>query len=79
MHEIKLATGYILVIVGFVAVIAANLTAIGVGLYDWAFNTTLAIAAWHAFVIWVQMLVFGVGAMIVGAILGEGKLTRRKS
>jgi hypothetical protein len=78
MREIKLLTGYLLVIVGFIAVIAANLTAIGVGLYDWAFNTTLALAAWHGFVIWLQMIGFGIGSIVIGAILGEGNYTIRR-
>lgn len=78
MREFKLLVGYILVIIGFLAIIAANLTALGVGLYDWAFNTTLALAAWGAFVLWLKMMGGGIAAVIVGAILGEGNLTYNK-
>ena len=78
MRDLKLMIGYILVIIGFLAIIAANLTALGVGLYDWAFNTTLALAAWGAFVLWLKMMGGGIAAVIVGAILGEGNLTYNK-
>lgn len=78
MREFKLLVGYILVIIGFVSMIAANLTAIGIGLYDWAFNTTLALAAWGAFVLWLKMMGGGILAIVIGAILGEGNLTYKK-
>jgi hypothetical protein len=78
MREFKLLVGYILVIIGFVSMIAANLTAIGIGLYDWAFNTTLALAAWGAFVLWLKMMGGGILAIAIGAILGEGNLTYKK-
>lgn len=78
MREFKLLVGYILVIIGFLAIIAANLTALGVGLYDWAFNTTLALAAWGAFVLWLKMMGGGILAIAIGAILGEGNLTYNK-
>lgn len=78
MKDIKLMIGYILVIVGFVSLVAANITALGVGLYDWAFTTTLALAAWNAFVLWLQMIGFGICSLIVGSVLGEGNLTYTK-
>ena len=78
MREFKLLVGYILVIIGFVSMIAANLTAIGIGLYDWAFNTTLALAAWGAFVLWLKMMGGGILAIAIGSILGEGNLTYKK-
>lgn len=74
MREFKLLVGYILVIAGFVSLAAANLTAIGVGLYDWAFNTTLALAAWGAFVLWLKMMGFGAIVLFIGIILGEGRV-----
>lgn len=74
MREFKLLVGYILVIVGFVSLAAANLTAIGVGLYDWAFNTTLALAAWGAFVLWLKMMGYGMLVLFIGIILGEGRV-----
>lgn len=74
MREFKLLVGYLLVIAGFILLAAANLTAIGVGLYDWAFNTTLALAAWGAFVLWLEMMGCGMLVLFVGIILGEGKL-----
>lgn len=74
MREFKLLVGYLLVIAGFISLAAANLTAIGVGLYDWAFNTTLALAAWGAFVLWLKMMGYGMIVLFVGLILGEGKL-----
>jgi hypothetical protein len=74
MREFKLLVGYLLVIAGFISLAAANLTAIGVGLYDWAFNTTLALAAWGAFVLWLKMMGYGMLVLFVGLILGEGKL-----
>lgn len=78
MKEFKLLIGYILVIIGFFLLIAANITALGTGLYDWAFNTDLAMAAWGAFVLWLKMLGFGFASLIVGAILGEGSLKYNK-
>lgn len=78
MREFKLLVGYVLVILGFVAMLVANLTAIGVCLYEWAFNATFAMAAWNAFVVWLQMIGGGLFAIILGAILGEGELTYKK-
>lgn len=78
MREFKLLVGYSLVINGFLSIIAANLTAIGVGLYDWAFNMELAMAAWGAFVLWLKMMGGGILAIAIGAILGEGNLTYNK-
>ena len=74
MREFKLLVGYILVILGWALLVAANITAIGVGLYDWAFNTTLALAAWGAFVLWLKMLGGGLVSLFIGMILGEGRV-----
>jgi hypothetical protein len=74
MRDLKLAVGYILVILGWALLVGANITAIGVGLYDWAFNTTLALAAWGAFVLWLKMLGGGIVSLIVGLVLGEGRV-----
>ncbi len=73
MRNFKLAVGHILVIIGFISLVAANLTAIGVGLYDWAFNMELALAAWGAFILWLKMMGFGFVSLAVGVFLGEGK------
>lgn len=77
MKELKLMTGYILVIVGFFLMVFANLVALGTGLYDWAFNTTLALAAWNGFVVWLKMIGVGLCSLIVGMILGDGKVKRK--
>lgn len=74
MRDIKLAIGYILVIIGYFVLVAANITSIGVFLYDWAFNTTVALAAWGAFVLWLQMMGTGIVSLFVGLILGEGRV-----
>lgn len=78
MRDFKLLIGYILVIIGFVSLAVANIAAIGTGLYDWAFNTTLALAAWNAFVLWAKMIGFGFGSLIIGVILGEGNYSIKK-
>lgn len=78
MRDLKLMIGYILVIIGFFLIIAANITALGSGLYDWAFNADLAMAAWGAFVLWLKMIGTGVGSLIIGMVLGEGQVTSKK-
>lgn len=70
-------TGYILVIVGFFLLLFANLAALGTGLYDWAFNMDLAMAAWGAFVLWMKMIGAGLCSLIIGMILGDGKVKRK--
>lgn len=74
MKEFKLMTGYILVIVGFFLLAISNLVALGTGLYDWAFNMDLAMAAWGAFVLWMQMIGCGAVSLLVGLVLGEGRI-----
>lgn len=74
MKEFKLMVGYILVIVGFFLMAFSNLVAIGTGLYDWAFNMDLAMAAWGAFVLWMQMMGTGIVSLLVGLVLGEGRV-----
>lgn len=71
--------GAILVMLGWALLVLANVTAIGVGLYDWAFNTTLAIAAWEAFVLWIKMMAGGFVSLVTGMILlnGKVKITRK--
>jgi len=75
MHDIKLMVGYILVIIGFFLMAFANLVAIGTCLYEWAFNVDLAHAAWGSFVLWMKMMGGGVVSLIVGLVLGEGRIT----
>ena len=76
MRDFKLFIGYILIIIGFLLMAVANIAAIGTGLYEWAFNVDLPIAAWNAFVLWMQMMGGGVVSLIIGLILGEGRLSR---
>ena len=71
MKSVKEFIGYILVIIGFFLMAFANIAAIGTCLYDWAFNTTLALAAWNAFVLWAQMLGSGLAAFIIGKVLSD--------
>ena len=69
--------GSIFLLCGFALLLLANISAIGVGLYEWAYNLTLAQAAWTGFVLWVQMLAGGVASLIAGAILTGGRFTRK--
>ena len=66
--------GAVLVIIGWAVLVLANVTAIGVGIYDWAFNTTLAMAAWEAFVLWIEMMIGGIVSLVSGMILMNGKM-----
>lgn len=78
MRDLKLMIGYILVIVGFASLVFANIASLGVGLYDWAFNMELSMAAWGAFVLWLKMIGFGIGSLVIGMVLGEGQVTTKK-
>lgn len=58
----------LMMIVGFGG---AQVSAIGVTIYDWAHDTSLSMALWNGFVIWAKLMAIGFVGFI-GAVLSGG-------
>lgn len=59
-----------LVVIGVILMVVAQVTGIGVFLYDWGVNNVaLGLAAWTGFVLWAKLLIGGFITYAVGAFL----------
>ena len=61
----------ILMFAGIVLVAFAQITGLGVALYNWAHIMTIGPAAWSGFVVWMKMMALGVPTLIAGLLTRE--------
>lgn len=57
----------LMMIIGFGG---AQVSGIGVGLYDWAHGIPFSTAAWNGFVIWLELMTIGFLGFILALITG---------
>jgi len=65
--------GALLFLAGIIILALAFITSIGLGLYWWAHTMALPQAAWAGFMVWVNMIFGGLGLLLGGFMLGDGK------
>ena len=59
----------LLMVIGFGG---AQISAIGVAIYDWAHDVELSMALWNGFVIWLKLMALGIISFVGVAILRGG-------
>ena len=67
----KELTAGILIFVGMILVVFAQITGLGVALYNWAHTMTIGPAAWSGFVMWLKMMGLGFPTLVMGFIIRE--------
>ena len=61
----------LIIIIAILGLGGAQISAIGVTLYDWSHDLALSTSAWHGFIVWVKMMAIGVIAIITSSFMDD--------
>ena len=63
--------GAIMVIIGLILLVLANVVGLGYGIYLWSSGLLFKIALWKGFVLWVSMILVGLSTFLMGAVFSD--------